>query len=92
VKRLRRIVLWLSRLWNWRKRRDLMGRAVALNEELTRIEYKARSVRARETGIRRLAEKYPPAAVAAIAEVRGYRNLARIARRVTRELQQELAN
>ncbi len=91
MKTLRRIVLWASRIWNWRKRRNMALRAERLNVELTRIEYHATSVRERETAMRRLAEKYPPAAVAAIADVRGFGNLARIARRVVREIREDVA-
>ena len=91
MKRIRRVILWLIRMWNWRKRRGMAERAERLNVELTRIEYRVTSARAREAAVRRLADRYPPAAVAAIADVRGFKNLARIARKVTRELREEAA-
>jgi len=91
MKRLRRLIVWLARLWHWRKNRNYVKRAMALNVELERIEFRVHQARARETAVRRLTERYPPAAVAAIADVRGFGNLARIVRGITREIRRDLA-
>ena len=55
--------------------------AEAINAELTRIETSVASARDREAAVSDLCVVFPRAAVAAIADVRGFGNLARIARR-----------
>lgn len=64
---------------------DLEKGAYALNAELERIQTACNSVHAREQEIRDLLEIFPRAAVAAIADVRGFHNLARLARKTIRE-------
>lgn len=61
---------------------EMRDHALAIDLELARIETTCLSVAERETELRDLVSVYPRAAVAAIARLRGFRNLARIAARV----------
>ncbi len=63
----------------------VLAQAVDLNDRLELIETACVSVHHREQAVRELLHVFPRAAVAAIADVRGFHNLARIARRVIRE-------
>ncbi len=63
----------------------LTAEAITLNERLETIETVCASVRHREQAVRELLHLHPRAAVAAVADIRGFHNLARIARRIVRE-------
>ena len=65
----------------------LTVRAVDLNAELENLQCAAKSSRDVETGVRALFKHHPPAAVANIAQVRCFGNIARVARRIIREEQ-----
>ncbi len=79
------VIARLAALRNARRDEKLVAQAVDLNDRLETIETVCASVRHREQAVRELLHIFPRAAVAAIADVRGFHNLARIARRVMRE-------
>lgn len=61
---------------------EMAAHAQAINDELTRIETSVRGRFDREAAVNALVQNYPRQAVAEIAKVRGFKNLARIARHV----------
>jgi len=75
----------LAALRNARRDEKLVAQAVDLNDRLETIETVCASVRHREQAVRELLHLHPRAAVAAVADIRGFHNLARIARRIVRE-------
>jgi hypothetical protein len=79
------VIARLAALRSARRDEKLVVQAVDLNDRLEVIETRCSSVRAREAAMEELLRIHPRAAVAAIADVRGFHNLARIARRVIRE-------
>lgn len=63
----------------------LTAQALLLNEELTALHCSAIHDRDREPRVRELAREHPIAAIANIAQVRGFKHIARCARRQMRE-------
>ena len=59
---------------------EMLLQAQAINYELTRIETECKSVREREKEIAALVALYPRQVVSNIARIRGFKNLARLAR------------
>lgn len=78
-------IVRLAGALNARRDAKLADQAIALNNELTRIETSCLSRDARELAMADLCKRFPRAAVAAIADVRGFGNLARIARTSARD-------
>lgn len=75
------LVMWKTQ----RVTQRLTVQAVDLNEELTALHCRARHDRDREDVVRELFRDHPPAAVANIAAIRGFKQVARVARRIISE-------
>lgn len=75
-------------LADWKAKRAterITAQAVDLNKELTALHYSTFHDRDREPRVRELAKEHPIAAIANIAQVRGFKHIARCARRQMRD-------